>query len=250
MKKILLILLCLPFITLAQSRKKRIIKTSACISGDCENGIGTYIAYPKFVKGTHWREHNKVWEYEGEWRDGERSGQGTWTSFDKLGRTLDKYVGGWLADEIDGEGKYTYNSGLNEGANYYVGEFEWGKKNGYGTYTHAGNFERFYRYVGEWMDDKFIKGKILRKYVAEGEAYKIGNQTYLPTFVKDDFIEYEGEFKDDMKHGQGTQFYSNGEKHEGEWKDGMKNGQGTYTYADGTVNKGLWKDDVFIATLK
>ena len=54
MKKLLLILLCLPMIGFGQ-----------CISGDCENGYGTFDAY---------------WDkYVGEWKNGKMHGQGTLT---------------------------------------------------------------------------------------------------------------------------------------------------------------------------
>ena len=59
MKKLLLLLLCVPLIGLGQ-----------CISGDCENGYGTYI----FGEGP-----NEGEKYIGEWMDGEKNGQGTLT---------------------------------------------------------------------------------------------------------------------------------------------------------------------------
>ena len=52
MKKLLLILLCLPFIGFGQ-----------CVSGDCDNGQGTYI-------------YATIGKYEGEWKDGLRHGFG------------------------------------------------------------------------------------------------------------------------------------------------------------------------------
>jgi hypothetical protein len=54
---------------------------------------------------------------------------------------------------------------------------------------------------------------------------------------------YEGEWKDDQKHGQGKETYANGNVYKGEWKDDQKHGQGTFTWADGDVCKGEWKDD-------
>ena len=35
-----------------------------------------------------------------------------------------------------------------------------------------------------------------------------------------DGTKYQGEWKDDKRHGKGVYTYSNGTKHEGEWKDG------------------------------
>ena len=74
MKKLLLILLCLPFIGFGQ-----------CISGDCENGQGTY-TYASGIK------------YVGEFKDDKFNGQGTktWadgTEFNKKGKV--KYTGLW-----------------------------------------------------------------------------------------------------------------------------------------------------------
>jgi len=37
--------------------------------------------------------------------------------------------------------------------------------------------------------------------------------------------------------------YMNGNKYMGEWKNNMKNGQGVMTYANGEKYEGEWKDD-------
>ncbi len=64
-----------------------------CISGDCENGFGTYIL----------SSGNK---YKGEWKDGNFHGQGTftWTS----GK---KYVGEWKDHMRNGQGTFTWANG-------------------------------------------------------------------------------------------------------------------------------------------
>ena len=49
---------------------------------------------------------------------------------------------------------------------------------------------------------------------------------------------YEGQFKDDKYHGQGTKIYSNGDKYEGEFKDGKYHGQGTHTLKNGIKFEG------------
>lgn len=54
-------------------------------------------------------------------------------------------------------------------------------------------------------------------------------------------MEYVGEYKDGMRHGQGTHTYANGDKYVGEWKDDMRHGQGTATLADGEVVSGKWE---------
>jgi len=40
---------------------------------------------------------------------------------------------------------------------------------------------------------------------------------------------YVGEFKDGLRHGQGTLTLIDGSKYVGEFKDGRRHGQGTYT---------------------
>jgi hypothetical protein len=40
---------------------------------------------------------------------------------------------------------------------------------------------------------------------------------------------YVGEWKDDLREGQGVYTYGNGDTYSGEWKAGKKGGAGTYT---------------------
>ena len=54
---------------------------------------------------------------------------------------------------------------------------------------------------------------------------------------------YEGEYRDDKKHGQGTYTWADGTRYEGEYRDDKKHGQGTYTWADGTRYEGEYRDD-------
>ena len=53
---------------------------------------------------------------------------------------------------------------------------------------------------------------------------------------------YEGEFKDGKYNGQGKYISKDGDVYEGEWKDGEKHGQGKKTYNDKVVYEGAWKD--------
>eukprot|EP00003_Mantamonas_plastica_P018366 TRINITY_DN3008_c0_g1_i4.p1 TRINITY_DN3008_c0_g1~~TRINITY_DN3008_c0_g1_i4.p1 ORF type:complete len:213 (-),score=55.38 TRINITY_DN3008_c0_g1_i4:21-659(-) len=54
--------------------------------------------------------------------------------------------------------------------------------------------------------------------------------------------EFNGEWKNGVKEGQGEYTYSNGDKYQGEWKNGNKDGQGKYVYAStGAVYEGGWK---------
>ena len=117
MKKLLLVLLCLPMIGFGQ-----------CVSGDCKNGYGTYI----------WASGDK---YEGQWKDYKKDGQGTYTSASGA-----KYKGQWKDDKSHGQGTYTSSSG-----DKYEGQWKDDNKSGQGTYTWASGD----KYEGQWKDDKF-----------------------------------------------------------------------------------------------
>ena len=102
----------------------------------------------------------------------------------------------------------------------------------------------------QWQANSF-KNKILQP---KGED----NLDYLESFSVDEAIEefknknkknndllnYEGEVKNGVKHGQGTMTYSDGSKYEGKWKNNLQHGQGTMTYSDGSKYEGKWKNNL------
>ena len=106
---------------------------------------------------------NKAEVYEGEWRDGKKHGQGTYTF-----ASGSKYVGKFRGGKKHGQGIYTFAKG-----DKYIGEFKEGKKHGKGTYTFANGD----RYIGEFMDGKiagrgtyiFTSGKIYKGVFKDGK---------------------------------------------------------------------------------
>ena len=55
---------------------------------------------------------------------------------------------------------------------------------------------------------------------------------------------HEGEYKDDLKHGQGTFHYQNGNVYVGSWFKDKKSGSGKMVYAQsGSVYEGNWVND-------
>ena len=57
---------------------------------------------------------------------------------------------------------------------------------------------------------------------------------------------YEGEWKNNVRHGQGTFTFANGDKYVGNFKDGLGHGQGTYTWSDGRRETGFYMNDEYI----
>ena len=150
--------------------------TNPKYKGDVENGepngLGIFINTNKGKYVGEWKDGKKQgqgtftygkgkWEgekYEGEFKDGYRHGQGTYTWSDG-----DKYVGEFKDDKPNGQGTYTWSDGRK-----YEGEFEDGIKHGQGTYT-LPNGSKF---VGQWRENKSWNGKeydkkgnIIGKYV-------------------------------------------------------------------------------------
>lgn len=144
--------------------------------------------------------------YEGEWRQGEKNGYGIYYYANK-----DCFKGEWKDGKINGRGTYYYANG-----NCYEGEWKNGIINGVGRYYYAnGN-----RYEGEWKNGK-----------ADGQGiyyFRQGNY-------------YKGEFKHGKKNGQGIYYFVNGEYYEGNWKNDTVEGYGKYYYANGDFYEGQWK---------
>jgi len=53
----------------------------------------------------------------------------------------------------------------------------------------------------------------------------------------------------DCENGQGTYIYGTTQEYEGEWKDGLRHGFGKNTFPNGTVKEGLWENDILIEDL-
>jgi len=55
---------------------------------------------------------------------------------------------------------------------------------------------------------------------------------------------YEGEWKNNKRHGQGTLYFNDGDIYVGDFRDNKRNGQGVYTWKEsGNKYVGGYKDD-------
>ena len=95
MKKLLLILLCLPMIGFGQ-----------CVSGDCVDGYGTLT------------QHGS--KYVGYFNNSQKNGKGTLTFNDG-----ERYVGNWKNNSKNGQGVYYYRDGSK-----YNGRWKNDRRNG------------------------------------------------------------------------------------------------------------------------
>jgi hypothetical protein len=57
---------------------------------------------------------------------------------------------------------------------------------------------------------------------------------------------YIGEWKNNKKHGKGTQIWMDGSNYIGEWQHNKRHGQGVMTGKNGTVENGKFLNDVFV----
>ena len=147
------------------------------------------------------------------------------------------YEGEWKDGQKHGQGKYTYTNGTT-----YKGEFKDGKKHGKGKYTYADGRT----YEGEWKDGK-KHGKGKNTY-ADGRTYegdwKDGKRHGQGKYTYADGGTYEGECKDGTQHGEGKFTYPDGRTYEGDWENGKKHGSGVETI-DGKDKFALWEYDTF-----
>ena len=54
---------------------------------------------------------------------------------------------------------------------------------------------------------------------------------------------YVGEWRDDKRHGKGSDTFSSGHRYSGDFVDGKRHGQGAFTFPDGEMYVGEWRDD-------
>merc|ERR1711966_375807 len=74
-------------------------------------------------------------------------------------------------------------------------------------------------------------------YVYEGETIQATNDEGEKVFES----EYEGNYADNMKDGEGKMFYPDGGVYEGHWKFDKRHGDGVYWYPNGDIYSGEWR---------
>ncbi len=235
MKKLLsisIILLLINYVVYAQKQ--------GCISGDCDNGYGTWVYkngdkytgtwVNKKMHGQGVYHYSNGDVYKGSFRQDKLSGNGTFIS-----HAGDKYVGRYRNNKMEGEGTYFYQSGkVEEGLfanNRYVGD-----ENSIGCVS---------------GDCENGKGIYILKNGEKYEGYmQNGVRSGKGTYYFNSGERYKGYWKDNKRNGFGTNYYPDGEIFKGNWKDDKRNGYGKYTYVDGSSYSGMWEMGRYVGTGK
>ena len=146
--------------------------------------------------------------YEGDVKDGVRTGQGR---LERRGGAW--YQGDFLDGQMHGKGTYSWAD-----RRVYQGAFRNDKRHGSGTLRWPNGDQ----YVGDFLDNR---------------------RTGAGRFVSAENDVYEGEFLNDQRHGNGGYVWSDGRRYEGMFRDGVKSGMGVLTWPTGNKYEGQFLED-------
>ena len=147
--------------------------------------------------------------YEGEFRNNQMHGTGTFTW-----ENQDRYTGQFNNSLRTGRGVFTWQSG-----EQYSGDFVAGALHGEGTY-------------------RFRDGRQFTGTYSEGEKNGEG------VFQWPNGNRYVGDFRDDQRHGRGIFYWRDGTVYRGQFEINKMNGWGVKRQPDGVQEIQHWQDGV------
>jgi len=151
-----------------------------------------------------------------------------------------RYVGKLRNGKFDGDGYMEFRDGQR-----YEGEWKEGKKHGKGNLY----LNNVLKYEGEWKKDQ-MDGKGI-------EFNKDGTIKFKGAWLKGEYVpgssiltfkdgKYDGEIKNGKRQGKGLLKFNDGNIYDGEWKDDLKDGQGIlYNAEKSIIYKGTWQKDAY-----
>lgn len=173
------------------------------------------------------------------------------------------------------EGQFLNGYGLREGygvclypnGNIYEGGFRRNKESGFGT-LYSGDRKKIF-YAGDWDRGKMHGRGKYYYYYADSQSFldssnsshtaptpSSANNNILPPSLlhhakkhqkNQDLNQiligvYQGDFKENVRHGYGTYTLPDGSIYDGEFVNNLFSGKGTFTWPDGSIYTGSWKD--------
>lgn len=236
--------------------------SAQCISGNCQNGKGTfkYNSNSKYTgqfqngrqHGTGKMSHANGNVYEGQFSNGRMEGTGTMNY-----PNGDRYAGKWVKDQPNGAGTYyfvtkeryegNFLNGAFEGQGtmrypdgaYYTGGWKNNKKHGAGKMVAAnGNAQN-----GNWAN-----GKPAAQPGNSGTAANKPKPTTAPTTStasgsKPDVSGKRNCTNVYCRSGKGYYDYPDGSRWIGDFKEGVPSGKGTCYYSNGNRYEGEWANN-------
>ena len=112
-------------------------------------------------------------------------------------------------------------------------------KNNWKIYLDDKHLEEFENLNGKY-EVEFDHGTIYEGDWKDNKKHGKGKLTFYNNGTVS--LVYEGDYQNDKIHGKGKIKYPNGEVYEGEWENGKIHGKGKYIYANGSIYEGDWKD--------
>ena len=186
------------------------------MSGDCENGHGTY------------QSADGAYRFEGSWRNGVPHGHGSF-------RTPDgEYVGELKEGLMDGRGMHVWSNGAR-----YVGLWKNDFRHGNGAMSWTDGS----RYTGQWAEGQMHgAGKASFK---DGSKYEgdwrdgspDGTGVYTHGYGAEESDGHDESRFHDWKW-RGVLEWAPGARYEGQWRGGLMHGQGIRSFVDGSQYEG------------
>ncbi|MBN1250963.1 MAG: caspase family protein [Bacteroidales bacterium] len=234
-----------------------------CLSGNCDNGYGTWawssgskytgdwLNKQKHGQGTYYYSNGDI--YKGEYKYDQMEGYGTYT----YGGSGTIYLGYWKNSKFHGRGTLTFGKDTKWYGDKYMGDWKEDLKDGWGTYYFANGD----KYEGQWKNNKYngegtyfyISGKVEKGFWVDNELSDENNlkegcisgdcDNGYGTYVFKSGQKYVGNWVKLKRNGQGINYWPTGEWYSGEWKEDSRHGQGINYYENGEKYDGQWLND-------
>ena len=189
--------------------------------------------------------------YEGDFRNGRQSGEGTMVY--RGNASLRRYEGAWAADKRHGRGALEYSNGAIRWGLWTNDSFERGSLEDESGVVYTGIWQGDVLISGtaQWADGSSFTGIWENGTYKDGTLVNAQGDRYVGLFRSTQYqglgsLErrngevYVGQFEDSLYHGVGRLEFADGITRSGQFKDGMLNGQGKQVDPSGVEYLGSW----------